>query len=393
MPHGGGHHGGGGFGGGGFGGGHHHHHHGGFHHHHHHHHGTSGVVFTGGYYGYYRRRRGGCFILGLIAVGLFVGAFVGLGFGIHGSYVGGSAADSSYSPGDTRLYSYSPFFCMGGDLDYGNLSPDPENASLYLLPSKPPLKHTNSFYVNKTNIQISSDYWKHWSFYLYPGSQIVVFACAEDSLQNFDLHLIRGNGNYKSWDNNPRSKYVITTEKVLPCSSNPSTKKIIYKVQSEDMYYVVLENNYYISAEATLSLHVNRTGYVPNGTPNCTGVTGCSYYTSDNKIKYALVTTSDPTDSDWERNIEVYYSCVPLIANYVLVTVVPFLAVVGLCIAVVVVISICVVVKRKKRTGYQTLDSSLPAVTVQPTEPSKPAPPPYNPSAPGTAPPPPYAPY
>ena len=393
MPHGGGHH------GGGFGGGfhHHHHHHGGFHHRHHHHHGTGVVITTGGYYGYYRRRRGGFFVLGLVAVGLVIGAFVGLGYGIRGSYVG-SGGDTSYSPGDTRLYGYSSFFCMGGDLEYDSNSQfvTPEYASLYLLPSKPPLKHTNSFYVNKTNILVSDDSWKHWSFYLYPGSKIEMSACQINGDYDFEIHLIKGNGNFNSWSHNGKSKYVVTTKDVSGCSSSPA-KKIVYTVTKEDMYYMVLENNYFLTSNyATMTLHVNRTGYVPNGTPNCTGEVGCSYYTSDGNIQYALVTTDDPTDNDWARNVLVNYSCVALVANYVLVTVLPFLAVVVLCVTVVVIVSVCVVMKRKKRAGYQTLEASLPTVPTAspPSKPEDPPPPMYNPNAPmnGSAPPPPYAP-
>ena len=42
---------------------------------------------------------------------------------------------------------------------------------------------------------------------------------------------------------------------------------------------------------------------------------GCSFYTSDNRIKYALVTQMTPTGQETSR-----CSCVPLVANYALVT-------------------------------------------------------------------------
>ena len=94
------------------------------------------------------------------------------------------------------------------------------------------------------------------------------------------------------------------------------------------------------------------------------------------------------------------YSCVLYVADYVVVTVVPFIALMVLCVTVVIVISVSVkVVKNRKKATvrYETLateealESSLPAMTVQPSIPN----PSVNPSEhvfDTTASPPPYTP-
>ena len=142
---------------------------------------------------------------------------------------------------------------MGGTIEYDSnpssnpsVIPNQDTASLYLLPSKPPLKHTNSFYVNRTGLLIADGGWKHWSFYLYPGSQIVATACAEDSFNSYYLNLIKGSSNYKSWSEDPLdSSYINSSILIIKCSplsGEPFTKKLVFEVHEEDTYYIILQN-------------------------------------------------------------------------------------------------------------------------------------------------------
>ena len=398
MPHGGGHHG-GGFHGGGFHGG------GGFHHHHHHHHSNyGGVVYTGGFLPYRQRRlRAPVIFIGVI-VAVVICAVIGLGFGIHGTY--GGVDDYYFSPGDSRLYGYSPFFCLGGQVNYEDhqsiVSPDPDTASLYLLSSKPSLTHTNSFFVNKTHL-ISSDSYRYWYYYLYPGSKITVSGCTSNS-RSFYLILVKGKGTFKSWINHPYSWHTVATKLVqtrCPNLNDPSST-LVYDITDEDTYYVIMDNTLIWSVDATMSLHVSRTGYSVKGftnQPNCTGSTGCLVYANNknDQIKYALVLTSDASDSNWDKNVEVDYYCISNVVGYVVVTAVPLFAVAGLCITAAVII-VCVVKIKKKRSTYQPVSiATSPPENDYPKMPPQSNPPPaYNPTASthltGEAPPPPYAP-
>ena len=404
MPHGRGHHG-GGFHGGEFHGG------GGFHHHHSNY---GGVVYTGGFLPYRQRRLRAPFIFIGVLVGLVIGAFIGLGFGIHSMYTYGRGDENDFfSTGDSRLYGYSSLFCLGGHLNYiggqSNEFPHPDTASLYLLSSKPSLVHTNSFFFNKTLLFFPPTYLS-FDYYLYPGSKITVSGCTSNSWSGYHLILVKGKANFNSWRSNRFSWYSVASVQVqTSCSNlNNALATLVYNITYEDRYYVIMDcanSSFYQSVNATMSLRVNRTGYSVEGftnQPNCTGSTGCSVYANDENIdiKYALVLIStciSDLNCSWEYNFEGDYHCILNTVGYVVVTVVPLVAVVGLCITVAVTI-ICVGKSKKKRLSYQPVSiATTPAEGDYPKMPLQSNPlPAKNPTAStnltGEAPSPPYAP-
>ena len=367
MPHGGGHvhHGGGGF----------HHHHGGFHHRHHHHHHYGGpAVFTTGYFYYGRRRRNGVCVLSFVLLAVLVGVLIATGFGLHASYE--VVSDGAFSPGDTRLYSYSSFFCQGAFVKQSNALTD--TVSLFLLSSQPQLKQTNSFDVNE-KIRLNTDDNSYWYYYLYTGSKLSVSACQTSG--QFHIYIIK-KINFGRWLHT--SLYY---ERALlisqPCTNNDGGPGISYSVSQEGTFYIAAYNSFISFANGNVSFHVDRTGYSTDNIsnqPNCTTSTSCSVHVSANSpYHYALVTTSSPSDHNWIKNIDLYYTCEANIWGYVVVTVVPFTAIVlcytGLCVCLAIL-----VLRKRRDTTYQSL------LTVTPPEsdpgkaaPSYPPPPPYNP--------------
>lgn len=142
--------------------------------------------------------------------------------------------DLTHSPMDTSVISISSSLCQ--KLKYSSSSL-PENAydiSVYILDSPPKLTKYENFSYN-TDIYFDS-YMSIDSrhFYLHPGSSFNISGCTPD--QPITFYVIKGYSNYHKWMKTLghfEMKFTITN-----CISGNNTG--MYKVTSEDLYYILL---------------------------------------------------------------------------------------------------------------------------------------------------------
>ena len=83
-------------------------------------------------------------------------------------------ATDFYSPGDSRLLSFSSFFCDSLNIEVDSRA---TGAYLALVNSPPPLTDQNSFNISDKRSLRPNEY-HFWQYHLYPNSKISVSVCS-----------------------------------------------------------------------------------------------------------------------------------------------------------------------------------------------------------------------
>ena len=107
-------------------------------------------------------------------------------------------ATDFYSPGDSRLLSFSSFFCDSLNIEVDSRA---TGASLALVNSPPPLTDQNSFNISDKRSLRPNEY-HFWQYHLYPNSKISVSVCSNGYIHTSRYHsvyLVKGNSVANSW--------------------------------------------------------------------------------------------------------------------------------------------------------------------------------------------------
>ena len=100
------------------------------------------------------------------------------------SYLGSQT--STFSPGDSRLVSFSSYFCDGIDVDVHSAN---TGASVFTVDTPPPLTSQNDLTISDART-LDSKQFHYWQYHLYPNSHISVGVCTSDKLDVYILSLI-----------------------------------------------------------------------------------------------------------------------------------------------------------------------------------------------------------
>ena len=238
-----------------------------------------------------------------------------------------------FSPGDSRLVSFSSFFCDGINLEVGN-SITGTSASIATVNAPPRLTDVNSFNVTDQRTLNAREF-RFYQYYLYPNSNISISACSRARL--LDVYLVKGNDNAERWQNSPSSRGTEIFRQVL-C---PEGQTIMFNVLEEDEYYVFFYNSFENSVVSyTATIQYERFEYAlpaanasldlcfASSGSRCT--VGIPY--SSSGTQQALVTTTIPQFVYWGENVDVSISCNQrgwAIAIVILIPLIVFLAVIG----------------------------------------------------------------
>ena len=310
-------------------------------------------------YGHYYRSTSGdcntkrtiCFIsiattVFLIVVLLIVG--VSVGFAVkHQNMPESKIATDFYSPGDSRLISFSSFFCNSVRF---SVESQATGASFFLVDSAPPLTDQNNFMIN-ANFTLDRNNYHFWQYHLYPNSKVTLDVCTDCSRVFLNIYLVKGNTNVNRWGDEPGANHAQLFQSVsMVC---PDKQTLAYTVTKEDEYYIIVHNSFSkIELYYDLTLAVERFEYKSlsldmNSTihDHCAVSSGetCTvdipYGTSSQQ---ALVVTTIPEDVDWTENVAVKTSCSRRHWAYVVVVLVPlFVAAVGIAIVILVILWCC----------------------------------------------------
>ena len=252
----------------------------------------------------------------------------------------------SYSPGDTRIVSFSSFFCSQLTLvDTSNRT----GSTLYLIKDTPPLTDRNtSFSINSRSFTLNNNVFVYWNYYLYPNSNFTTIYHARSFSDSGTFYLIKGRSNLQQWINNP-STIVAVAFFLIPCTrSLPSIRSSFsFQVQAEGDYYFIYHNNrerrcFGVSSSVfrldLITLSVSRFQYSTAGlttAASCSAIAGqCSLNVPLSDYR-ALIVTNISNNPDWEEKVNISLHCSSNRAwAYTVVVLIPLLVIVGCCTAV-----------------------------------------------------------
>ena len=215
----------------------------------------------------------------------------------------GSRDELQYSStvGDTRLVSYSPALCTGGQM---SISVPGYRGGMYFLDEEPPLSTwnilwlTGSFVIEPYYVYDYYDFYATtgvyvtWVFHLNPGSSITTRSCLSNDIEGAGANfaVIQGSHEYNRWIGS-YSGYEATLDY---CGSGANPRYTFNA--TENAYYSVV---YYATIGApkiNLFLTINRTEYSPadfSGMPNCTlASNGTCTAESQSSSRYILFQTT-----------------------------------------------------------------------------------------------------
>ena len=233
-------------------------------------------------------------------------------------------ATNLYSPGDSRLISFSSFFCDGVNVEVDSVA---TGATVYIVDAPPPLTEQNNFTVTNRTTPDASNF-HFWQYYLYPNSNISISVC---SGRRLDVYVIKGNSNVNNWGSSPGEQHAELFDEII--TTCPWQQVITYAAQEQDEYYVVLHNSLSRSQIAyTVSLSFERFEYTPPSIgSSCSALSGgqCTVdipYGTGSQL--ALVVTTIPGNVDWGENVDVQTNCNRRDWAYALVILLPLLVVI-----------------------------------------------------------------
>lgn len=247
-------------------------------------------------------------------------------------------ATNFYSPGDSRLISFSSFFCDGINLGVNSVN---TSATIYVVDTPPSITEVNNFtIVDRRTLNISN--YRFWQYYLYPKSVILISVCSDKRL---DLYIIKGNSNANNWGGSPGDNHAEEFEQIISVCPH-QLQNISYTVHEEDQYYVLLHNSMSesrLTYDAALSferfeydpLGINGSSCSASSGQQCT--VGVPYGTSSQQ---ALVVTNIPENVDWGENVDVKATCSRRDWAYALVVLIP-LSVVSILITLLIILCLC----------------------------------------------------
>ena len=215
----------------------------------------------------------------------------------------------AYSPGGSYLLSLSPLSIMLYDSITLEVKHTTTVTKLFLVDSRPPLKHDTTKIVHKRTYDIHYENYLHWYYYLYPGSNFSVNICVDKS-SPMEAFMLRGIDTLNKWlDNDMKLEYDQYHQRVEQCPNVTNMSSITYL---EDLYRILVYNNDYCEKEsAVLSIEYifERQKFSSDGLiPDCQVTTGHPCTTDipfDFKYKYILITISIPSSVDWTENVEL----------------------------------------------------------------------------------------
>ena len=219
-------------------------------------------------------------------------------------------ATNFYSPGDSRLMSFSTQSCKSITIKVNSTA---TGAFLVLTNTTPSLTDQNTFNISDQRT-LNPRRFRFWQYHLYPNSNISISVCSS-SYSPVEVYLVKGNSNANKWSSSSSSKYFELFSRVR--KRCPQEQTITYNVIEEDEYYVILFNSLKesdVSYNATLKYErfeyalpaVNtslNSCFEPSG-GQC--ILDIPYGTG---FQQALVLTSVPANVDWAENIDINISC------------------------------------------------------------------------------------
>lgn len=258
-------------------------------------------------------------------------------------------ATDFYSPGDSRLISFSSFFCNSVRF---SVESQATGASFFLVDSAPPLTDQNNFTINSNDTLDRSNY-HFWQYHLYPNSKVTLDVCTDCSRVFLDIYVVKGNTNVNRWGDEPGANHAQLFQSVNTMC--PDKQTLVYTVTEEDEYYIIVHNSFdKIELYYDLTLAVERFEYEsPSLDMNSTIRDHCAVSSGEScavDIPYgtgsqqALVVTTIPEDVDWAENVAIKTSCSRRHWAYAVVVLVPlFVVAVGIAFMVLVIWCCCCV--------------------------------------------------
>ena len=258
-------------------------------------------------------------------------------------------ATDFYSPGDSRLISFSSFFCNSVRF---SVKSQATGASFFLVDSAPPLTDQNNFTINASDTLNRNNY-HFWQYHLYPNSKVTLDVCTDCRRVFLDIYVVKGNTNVNRWGDEPGEDHAQLYQSVS--TECPMKRTLMYTATEEDEYYFIVHNSFdKIELFYDLTLTVERFEYEsPTLDVNSTVRDRCAVSSGEScsvDIPYgtgsqqALVVTTIPEDVDWGENVGITTSCSRRHWAYAVVVLVPlFVAAVGIAIVVLVICCWCCV--------------------------------------------------
>ena len=154
------------------------------------------------------------------------------------------------SPGDSRLQSFSSFFCESVSIE---LHSTDTSASVTLVSTCPLLTDKNSFNITDQRI-LGPRNFRFWQYHLYPNSNISVNTCVLRQNRNTPeviVYIIKGNSNANNWGRSPDSAHAEVFRSVRAECLNATNITMSYNVLEEDEYYVFYPQRFSISSYST----------------------------------------------------------------------------------------------------------------------------------------------
>ena len=146
-----------------------------------------------------------------------IGLVVGL---VNGNKV--PPAVFMHTPGDTRVVSYSSFFCAGITLTDKSVR---TGASLYLITKVPSLTNQNNFTIN-SSLNIAENKYRFWNYYLHPNSSFTTVVCVVANSGTF--YLIQGRQQFVSWIDEPDAYNAIESFRIESLCSETKHDQLQY---------------------------------------------------------------------------------------------------------------------------------------------------------------------
>ena len=217
-----------------------------------------------------------------------------------------------FSPGDTRLVSFSSLFCESITLSSSSTS---TAATIYLVKETPPLEQSNSFTVEES-FHLSRRQFGYLNYYLHPNSSFSMFACSQSVSSNNQFHVIRGKSGFIDWMQFPRwnSNSTILYRLGFTCGTMTMSP---YKTTVGNEYYFAFYNPGSLQLQISARMSVLRYQYSlsnhTRGLPNCTATANddCSVSIPFNSYSSALIVTDVPQSVNWKEKIDIAWTCNP----------------------------------------------------------------------------------
>lgn len=112
-----------------------------------------------------------------------------------------NSGDTQFSPGDSRIFSYSSFFCDNIILTGQSAR---TNASMHLIKERPQLYNSHNVSFSSTPTLSEGEHIPY-NFYLFSNSSFSAHVCVNEQNSNGQFYIIRGRNNFTDWVRQPRT--------------------------------------------------------------------------------------------------------------------------------------------------------------------------------------------